>query len=77
MNYTRHFKCGCKVVVIGELTNAQIEYCPKHKSARDLYEACKELIRRDECGSIRLPTQATDILHKALAKVEGNDERRR
>ena len=43
MNYTKHFECGCKVVVIGEITNAQIVKCPKHKSAPDLYEALMEL----------------------------------
>ena len=44
MNYTRHFECGCKVVVIGELTNVKIVYCPLHKSAPDMYEALKVAI---------------------------------
>lgn len=38
---------------------------------RDLYEALKELIERDDYGSIRLPTQARDIMVKALAKAGG------
>jgi len=37
----------------------------------DLYEALKELIARDDYGSIRLPTQARDVMLKALAKSEG------
>lgn len=40
-------------------------------SAPDLYEALKELVGRDEYGSIRLPTQALDIMKKAIAKAEG------
>lgn len=40
----------------------------------DLYWALKELVERDVYGSIRLPTQARDIMDKALAKVEGLDK---
>lgn len=43
MNYTKHFECGCKVVVIGELNNALIEYCPIHKAAPDMVEELKYL----------------------------------
>ncbi|KKN76933.1 hypothetical protein LCGC14_0365850 [marine sediment metagenome] len=42
-NYTRHFECGCKIVVIGELTNATIIYCAKHEYAPAMYEALKAL----------------------------------
>lgn len=50
MNYTRHFDCGCKVVVIGELTNVEIKYCPKHQAAPELLEALEELAEFDEMG---------------------------
>ena len=44
MNYTRHFECGCKIVVVGQLTDALINYCPKHEAAPELYKALKELV---------------------------------
>lgn len=47
------------------------ESCRLQRAAKDMYEALKELIRRDEYGSIRLPTQASDLIQKALAKAEG------
>lgn len=40
-------------------------------AAPDMYEALKELIDRDNYGSIRLPTQASDLMKKVLAKAEG------
>lgn len=39
-----------------------------------MYEALKELIRRDDYGSIRLPTQARDIITKVLSKIEKGGE---
>lgn len=64
MNYTRHFDCGCKVVVIGELTNATIAYCPLHKSAPELYEALIKI------RSITPKTIMYSIANDAIAKAE-------
>ena len=74
MNYTRHFECGCKVVVMGELTNALINYCPKHKAAPDMYEALKltkkTVITKTEDGYL-ITYDALRAIIKALAKAEG------
>jgi len=40
------------------------------ESIQYAFETIKEVLRRDECGSIRLPTQASDILKIALAKAD-------
>lgn len=40
------------------------------ESIAELYEACKELLRKNEYGSIRLPDLATRTLEKAISKVE-------
>lgn len=39
------YKCGCKTFIDTDRASLgyQIEYCPKHKSAPDLYEALKSL----------------------------------
>ena len=37
----------------------------------DLYYALRELVDRDDYGSIRLPTQARNVMVKVLAKIEG------
>ena len=42
-----------------------------YKAAPIMYETIKELLRRDEFGSIRLPTQASDALKKSVSKIEG------
>jgi len=68
MKYTKG-ECGCKLKQLGYVITG-IEYCPLHKSAPDLYEALKGLIERDDYGSIRLPTQARDVMVKALSKAE-------
>ena len=87
MNYTRHFECGCKVVVIGELTNAVINYCPKHKAAPDMYGALKEMLDNmtwssretfNDCGFGTHDVEYGEIaksklgsIYNALAKAEG------
>lgn len=76
MNYTRHFECGCKVVVIGELTNAEIRYCSKHKAAPDMYEAL-EAFDHYLCAApphkLKLKAYAAKLMEKALAKAEGRE----
>ena len=67
MEYTKHFECGCKVMVIGELTNAQILYCPKHYAAPELYEALKMMVAAD-FGLIE--KHKIDRALKAIALVE-------
>ena len=36
----KEYACGCEILTDGMGTYG-IRYCPKHKSAPDLYEACK------------------------------------
>lgn len=76
MNYTKHFECGCKVVVIGELTNAEIRYCPKHEAAPDMYEALnkwKDVFFAHAEGKPIKPKidKAWEQTAQALAKAEG------
>lgn len=71
MEHIIEFPCGCKIVLVDNVT-ADIHYCPKHKSAPDLYEACKELeqylAQRPAKDKQLLAYQATLI--KAIAKAE-------
>lgn len=69
MNYTRHFECGCKIVVIGELHNAKIEYCPKHKAAQDMYEALKKLLEGSE-----IDIESLDIPARTLVRATPSEE---
>ncbi len=84
MNYTRHFDCGCKIVVIGVITDATIIYCPKHSACDDMYEELKkaDVVICQLCKRLN-PQHAQTLYHdscesceerevrlKALAKVE-------
>jgi len=40
-------------------------------AAPEMYRCLKELINRDNIGSIRLPTQASDLMKQVIAKAEG------
>lgn len=66
-------ECGCKLKQLGHVITA-IEYCPLHKSAPDLYEACKSVVEyRDEL-SYGNPVALNLVLRRvnqAIAKVEG------
>lgn len=71
-------KCGCEIHQDHD-ARVHIEYCPKHKSASDLYEACKMLIHgieRDcvgkiEAFSIHKDSPFVDTFRKAISKAEG------
>ena len=74
MNYTRHFECDCRIVVIGELTNAIINYCPKHEAAPSLYEALGRVKAAYTKNSIlfsNMPSLLPNYIEQALAKAEG------
>ena len=66
---TGHEKIDNAWAILETIRAIRIEQI-KDDPVPDLYEAVRELINRDDYGSIRLPTQARDILVKALAKVE-------
>lgn len=61
--------CGCRLF-IDSSNMPDIIYCPLHRSAPDLYEACKEMNKRfipqtpDDSGALL-------NLYKAIAKAEG------
>ena len=63
--------CGCKVIKHPDkYISPFIHYCPLHKSAPDLYEACKEMHKRF------IPQNPDDSkallnLWETLALVEG------
>ena len=58
---------GDGVKIEGNHANAQLI-----SSAPDMYQALKLLQERDDYGSLRLPTQAKEIINQALAKAEGH-----
>lgn len=66
--------CGCTVQHI-EWGEVEIEYCPLHKSASDMYEALKRLYKMfgGECGGC-IKTENTLLeVQDALAKAEGKE----
>jgi len=70
------FPCGCKIVEKGHDTGKaqalydDIEYCPKHEAAQDMYEALKAII--DEHALTKTDPLSEQIL-KTLAKAEGKE----
>jgi len=88
MEYVKTFtNCGCQIVISGELHDAQIHYCPKHKAAFDMYEALKHVAEKGLDFSVI--TTGSDLsiwrshittnyslteITKALAKAEGKQE---
>lgn len=61
MSFTKG-ECGCKVVS-SFLVGNEIEYCPKHKAAPDMYEALKKPI-------IHPQSVAVDTLSDAQCRAE-------
>ncbi|KKN12478.1 hypothetical protein LCGC14_1016020 [marine sediment metagenome] len=39
----KEYDCGCEIVT-DNMGAYEIDYCPKHKSAPDLYEALKKML---------------------------------
>ena len=65
---TRTYKsCGCRIFKDTE-GKFDIDYCPLHKSAEELYEALK-WIRKHRA----LPIDKAITVDKALAKAEGGE----
>uniref|UniRef100_A0A6M3JJY9 Uncharacterized protein n=1 Tax=viral metagenome TaxID=1070528 RepID=A0A6M3JJY9_9ZZZZ len=59
-------KCGCMVAM--DYNNmVQVDYCPKHKSAPDMYEALRKLT---DLGR-PLSREDIDEGNRALAKADG------
>lgn len=61
-------ECTCWITETGFIVK-----CRLCRAAPELYEACKEVLRKNELGSIRLPNVATHILEQAIAAVEKGD----
>ena len=57
--------CGCIYDSLG------IIYCPKHKSAPDLYEACKLAEKLLAIGVGAEPLPIPLMIERAIAKAEG------
>ncbi len=65
MEYIKELKCGCAIRKGDTTLDFWVDYCPLHKSAPKLYEACKtalELSHDPKVGKILL---------EALAEAEG------
>ena len=72
-NYTRHLECGCKIVVIGKSDNAEIHYCPLHKSAPTIHEALKSVLDDANNGSFTtLAGSVRKLVEQALAQAKPN-----
>jgi len=70
--------CGCSIFVEPN-SSPLLNYCPKHKSAPDLYEACKMLLhaverdcvdRGKEELTIHKDSPFIDTFRKAITKAE-------
>ena len=68
--------CGCQVyrIMHSKPNLYRIQYCPLHKSAPDLYKACKGIAymwRKDTPAFQGQLEEAKEELSKAIAKAEG------
>lgn len=76
MEYTKRYKeyeCGCEIATDG-LGSYEIEYCPKHKAAPALYEACKAVdkyLSTTYPWNMPLKKTASELVEAAIAKAEG------
>ncbi len=68
MKTLREYECGCKIT--SDKNYPSVEYCPKHKSAPDMYEALRAIEHDIQLPELYLPSIQIAI-HKLLAKVEG------
>jgi len=80
MEYIKIFtNCGCQIVISGELHDAKIRYCPRHKAAPSMYEALQQALLQinylhgkfKETGS---GNQVIARIQQALAKAEGTKQ---
>lgn len=72
MEYSKTFtSCGCQIVISGELHDAEIIYCPKHKAAPMMHEALEAIIVDSAYPKLRPYTR--ELLNQALAKAEGKE----
>ena len=62
------YSCGCKLKQLGHVIT-EIDYCPLHKAAPDLYEACK-LVEKDAMPEKRISFNTLETVMKAIAKAE-------
>ena len=69
MEYTKG-KCSCRVI-LGQHNESGIDYCPLHKAAPDLYEACLSALGimatlDQEKGWVK---EISGVIQQALAKA--------
>ena len=62
--------CGC-VVIQDQTADAYIVYCPKHKAAPDMYEACRKGLELLSINLEQYRGTVSELLREALAKAEG------
>jgi len=64
--------CGCGIRKFAPEETYDIEYCPKHKAAQDLYEAAKVALYWLD-NTKKGDTVMADMLRQALAKADGGE----
>ncbi len=71
MEYTEG-ECGCYVKAVLTRTNqVEIIYCPKHKSAPEMYEALKLWHKHQQGTRGHFCSECADAMQTALALAEG------
>lgn len=64
-------KCICEVVFKGYHYTEKISYCPLHKAAPELLEACKLWIKSRDQADTALEGKAWFAVKNSIAKAEG------
>lgn len=69
LDLTTLVDCGCKTRVYADGSGVEIDYCPKHRAAPDLLEACEFAVSlMDELG-ITGPTR--NMINRTIDKAKG------
>ena len=73
-------ECGCRIIFGEPQWESKIQYCPMHKAAPELLEACKKAVEISRRGAVGIRGQLAReqelevVLLRAIAKagpVEG------
>ena len=69
--------CGCQIKRVG-MNQYDMEYCPKHEAADDMYAALEDIIEQAEKSLLPLGADLADSIRvfgkQAVAEAEGVKE---